>query len=262
MPGSRLHRAHGRLARRGRGDDLEGARCARSEARLDLLIALPGLIVGRYHLDRGHPGAHREHRKGQRQQRRQGEATEHVRPPPEQLAPAGEARRAMLAAVHPGKRQAVDPGSELGEHRGQQRQRRGQHEEDRDDDAQGRRAEGGARHEHHRRERDQHGQPREEDGLAGRVHRRRHRLDGTEPLAEVGAPESNDDEEGVVDAQRKGEHQREVHRPDRDRRDQRSEEEQARGGDQARRWSASAAGPRPPASRRPAPGSPWSPARR
>ena len=167
------HRGYRLVCRCCRGDDLEHARRAFSEARLDLLVALPRVIAGRHDVDRWHLRAQREHGDGQGQQRYEREAAEEVRPAPEALAPPGEARRALLAAAHPGKRKAVDPGAELRQHRGQQRQRGRQNEEDRDDDAQGGRAERWARHQHHRRERDQDGESREEHGLAGRVHRRR-----------------------------------------------------------------------------------------
>ena len=41
-------------------------------------------------------------------------------------------------------------------------------------------------------------------------------VDRVEPCAEEGGAEAVDDEEGVVDPEREREHQREVHRPDRD----------------------------------------------
>ena len=58
--------------------------------------------------------------------------------------------------------------------------------------------------------------PGEEDGLAGGVHRHRDRVARVELRAEEGAAEAVDDEERVVDPEREREHQREVHRPDRD----------------------------------------------
>ncbi len=51
--------------------------------------------------------------------------------------------------------------------------------------------------------------------------------------AEEGAAEPMDDEQRVVDAERQREHQREVHRPDRDRHDLGAEVERAGGGEQA-----------------------------
>ena len=57
----------------------------------------------------------------------------------------------------------------------------------------------------------------EQDGLAGGVHRHRGRVLGCQARAEEGAAEAVDDEQRVVDAEREREHQREVHRPDRDR---------------------------------------------
>ena len=51
--------------------------------------------------------------------------------------------------------------------------------------------------------------------------------------AEVGAAEAMDDEERVVDPEREREHQREVHRPDRDLEAVREQREQPGGGEQA-----------------------------
>ncbi len=59
--------------------------------------------------------------------------------------------------------------------------------------------------------------PGEQDGLAGGVHRHRGRLRRRQPRAEERAAEAVHDEQRVVDAEREREHQREVHRPDRDR---------------------------------------------
>ena len=73
-----------------------------------------------------------------------------------------------------------------------------------------------ARDEHHRGERDQHGRPGEEHRLACRVHRDRDRVARREFRAEERAAKAMDDEECVVDSECEREHQREVHRPDRD----------------------------------------------
>ena len=97
----------------------------------------------------------------------------------------------------------------------------------------GHRPERRTRHEHHRRQRDEHRQPRESDGLAGGVHRRRGRLDRRAPVADERLAEASDDEQRVVDAQREGEHQREVHRPDRDVEQLRAEEQHPGGSHQA-----------------------------
>jgi hypothetical protein len=139
----------------------------------------------------------------------------------------------MLGRVRPGERRPVDPRAELGQHRGQQGEGRGEDEEDRDHDPERDRAEGRAGDEHHRRQRDDHGQAGEEDRLAGGVHRPRHRLARRQALAEERAAEPHHHEQGVVDAERKGEHQREVHRPDRDRREQGAEIEDTGGEDEA-----------------------------
>ncbi len=96
---------------------------------------------------------------------------------PEPLAPAREARRAVLARVDPRQREPVDARAELRQHGRQQRQRRREDEDDREHDPERHRPEGRARHEHHGRERDQHRDAGEEHGLAGRVHRLRDRVE-------------------------------------------------------------------------------------
>ena len=73
----------------------------------------------------------------------------------------------------------------------------------------------------------------EEDGLAGGVHRHRDRVARRELRAEEGAAEAVDDEERVVDPEREREHQREVHRPDRDLEAVREQRQQPGRGDEA-----------------------------
>ena len=197
-------------------DDLERAGRADAEGLLHLRVADPRAVVGRDDLDRGHPRLQPDDgKREQHEDQRRGGAVE-VRVAPEPLAPAGEARGAVLAGVHPAERERVDPRAELREHGGQQRQRRGEHEDDAEHDPERHRAEGRARDEHHRRERDQHREAGEEDGLAGGVHRHGDRVAGVERRAEEGAAEAVHDEERVVDPEREREHEREVHRPDRD----------------------------------------------
>ena len=69
----------------------------------------------------------------------------------------------------------------------------------------------------------------EQHGLAGRVHRLGHRVHRCEFLVDQCLSEPRDDEERVVDAQRQREHQREVHRPDRDVEHLGADEQHARG---------------------------------
>jgi hypothetical protein len=139
----------------------------------------------------------------------------------------------VLAGVHPAQRERVDPRAELRQHRGQQRQGRRKDEEDAEHDPERHRAEGRAGDEHHRRERDQHGQPGEEDGLAGGVHRHGDGVARLELRAEERAAEAVHDEEGIVDPERQREHEREVHRPDRDLEAVREQREQTGGGDES-----------------------------
>ena len=161
----------------------------------------------------------------------------------------------MLAGVHPAKRALVDLGAELGERRGEQCERGGEDEDDGEHDPERHRAEGGARHEHHRGERDEHGRAGEEDCFAGGVHRDGDGVDRVELRAEEGAAEAVDDEERVVDPEREREHEREVHRPDRDLADLRGDVERAGRGDQADDRAASAAARQRRARRRRARGS-------
>ena len=184
-------------------------------------------------LDRGHAGLEPDDRQREQDQDQGCGGPVEVGVAPEPLAPAGEAGGAVLARVHPAERERVDLRAELRQHRRQQGQGRGEHEEDAEHDPERHRAEGGAGDEHHRRERDQHGQAGEEDGLAGGVHRHRDRVARREFGAEEGAAEAVDDEERVVDPEREREHEREVHRPDRDLEAVREQREQPGGGDEA-----------------------------
>jgi hypothetical protein len=100
----------------------------------------------------------------------------------------------MLTLVDPRQREVVDLGAESAEHRGQQRQRRGEHEDDREHDPEGHRAERGAVDQHDRRQRDEDGDAAEQDGLAGGVHGLLDGVDAVLVLAEQRVPEAEDDE--------------------------------------------------------------------
>ena len=228
MPGSRRARVDDRRRVPAGRDDLQGARGAGAERLLHLRVADPRGVLLRHDLDRRHPRLQPEDRQGEEDEHERRRGAVEVGVAPEPLAPAGERGRPVLARVHPLQRERVDPRAELGEHRGEQRQRRREDEEDADHDPEGHRAERGARHEHHRGERDQHRDAGEEDGLAGGVHRHRDRVARLELRAEVGAAEAVDDEQRVVDPEREREHEREVHRPDRDLEAVREQREEAR----------------------------------
>ena len=133
---------------RGR-DHLKRARSAGAEGGRHLPVADSGVIAAGHDLDRGHAGSQVEDRQGEQDEGDQGQAAEDERPAPEQLAPAGEAGRAVLTAVRPGQGEPVDLRAELCQHGGEQCQRRRQHEEDGDDDPECHRAKGGAGDEHH-----------------------------------------------------------------------------------------------------------------
>ena len=98
----------------------------------------------------------------------------------------------------------------------------------------------GTGHQQHRRQRHQHGDAGEGDGLARGGHGLGDGIDGGLPVDRVGAPrageggaEPDDEEQRVVDAQREGEHHREVQRPDADRRDVGGDDQRAGGSEQA-----------------------------
>ena len=148
MPASARAPPRPRRPRR-RGDHLEGARRAVSERGLDPLVALARGIALGHDLDRGHPVSRRRTGSASPTSSDEGDAAEQERTAPQPLAPAREPGRAVLAAVDPRKRQPVDAGAELRQHRRQQRQRCRKHEDHRDHDPQRHPAEGGARNQHH-----------------------------------------------------------------------------------------------------------------
>ena len=139
----------------------------------------------------------------------------------------------MFAGVDPAERTLVDLRAELGEGRREERERGGEDEDDGEHDPERHRAEGRTGNEHHGGERDQHGRAGEEDGLACGVHGHGDSVDRLEVGAEEGAAVAVDDEERVVDPEREREHEREVHRPDRDLPDLRGDVERTGRGDQA-----------------------------
>ena len=200
-----------------RDDHLELARRTRAEGALDLAVADARRRVDRHHANRGHGDLEPDDRRGQREQRREGQPAHDEGSAPEELTPAREAHRTVLAGVDPRQGERVDAVVECAQRRGQQRQRRAQDEGDGEHDAPGHRTERGRGHDHDTRERDQHRETREEDRLARRVHGLGDRVFDVAMATEVGAAEAHHDEEGVVDAERQGEHHREVHRPHRDR---------------------------------------------
>ena len=225
MPGS----ARTILARRLpclRGDDLERPGGAGAERLLHLGVADARGVVRGHDLDRRHARLQPEDRQREQKEYEGGGGAEEVWVAPEPLAPAGEAGGSVFPGMNPAKRERVHLRPKLREHRRQQRQSGREHEDDADHDPERHRAEGRAWNEHHRRERDQDGGAREQDGLPGRVHRHRDRVARLELRAEEGAAEPVDDEERVVDAEREREHQREVHRPDRDLEPVREQREQ------------------------------------
>ena len=152
-------------------DDLQRAGRALAEGVLHLGVGGARAVALGHDLDRRHAGLQAEHGDAQRDEDRDGDGAVGDGPAPQALGPGGEARRAVLAGVHPRQRELVHARAELGQHGGQQRERRREDEDDREHDAERHRPERGRRHEHHRAERDEHGQPGEQDGLAGGVHR-------------------------------------------------------------------------------------------
>ena len=220
------------LHREGGTDDLQRARCTLPEGGLDEVVALPRGVALRDDLDRRHPGLQSEDRQGERDEDRERRRAVEKWPPPESLGPGGEQRRAVLAGVHPFEGQSVDARPELGEHGGEQGHRREQDEDDGDHDPEGHRAEGGARDEHHGGEGDQDRGAGEQHRLAGGVHRLGDGVARAQLRAEEGAAEAVHDEEGVVDPEREREHEREVHRPDRDVEEPRAEVERPGRGDE------------------------------
>ncbi|CAB4863562.1 unannotated protein [freshwater metagenome] len=139
----------------------------------------------------------------------------------------------MLTLVDPRQRESVDARAELAEHSGQQRQRRGENEDDRDHDPQCHRAERRRGHEHHGGQRDEHRDAAEEDRLAGGVHRLPDGVGDRFVLAEERAAEAVDDEERVVDPEGEREHEGEIHRPDRDVEQLGADIERPGGGDES-----------------------------
>ena len=173
------------------------------------------------------------------------------RPAPETLAPGGEARRAVLTRVHPGQREACRPRARASPapRAAASASRRGR---------------------------------RSTASMIPRLIERKaglgtsitalseistvtpekstalpavsivcaDRLGGRQPRAEERAAEAMDDEERVVDPEREREHQREVHRPDRDRQHLGAEVERAGGRDQADHRQHQRQARRPRASRR------------
>ena len=135
----------------------------------------------------------------------------------------------MLHGAGPGEGEPVDARAEARQHHGEQGQRGGDHEADREQDADHARAERLTGNEHDRGERGEHGEPAHEHRGAGAVHRLGDGVDRFQPLAERRA-ETHDDKERVVDAHREGEHQGEVHRPDRDAGELRADPQRAGGG--------------------------------
>jgi hypothetical protein len=116
-----------------------------------------------------------------------------------------------VLATLPRKGEAVDPAAEKG---GQERHRRQEHERDCEHHAGRHRAEGRDGHEEDGREADEHRDAAEEDGLAGRVHRHPGGIARVIRRRVQCAAVARHDEERVVDAERDGEHHREVQRPD------------------------------------------------
>ena len=212
---------HGRVSCR--GHDLKRSGSAGPERPLHLLVADVGGVGGRDDLDRRHRGLELRDRDRQADQDREGDDAVAQRLTPQPLAPPLKARRAVLAGMRPRERQLVDPGSEPGQHGRQQRQGRREHEDDGEHNPEAHRAERWRGDEHDRGERDQHRDSGEQDGLAGSVHRHGGGIHRREPVAEERAAEAVHNEQRIVDPQRQREHQREVHRPNRDRHDQRAQ---------------------------------------
>ncbi len=134
--------------------------------------------------------------------------------------------------MHPAQRKRIDLRAEPAEHRRKERHRRREHEGDADHDPERHRAERGTRHEHHRGQRDEDRKAREQHRFPGGVHRDRDRVPHAELGTEVGAAETIDDEQRVIDPERQREHQREVHRPDRDLEAMRQQRQQPGRGEQ------------------------------
>jgi hypothetical protein len=84
-----------------------------------------------------------------------------------------------------------------------------------------------------RRQRDQHREAGQQHRLAGGVHRLGDRALAGGPWHGTGGPEPDDEEQRVVDAEREGEHHREVHRPDGDGEELADQDQGSRGRDQA-----------------------------
>jgi hypothetical protein len=139
----------------------------------------------------------------------------------------------MLHGPGPGQCEAVDPRAERRQHSRQERQRGREHKPDRERDPHRARAEGLAGHQHHGRQRREDGQPAHQHGLPGGVHGLRDRVDRAQADPQRRA-EAHHHEECVVDADREGEHQREVHRPDRDPQQVGAEPKRPGGGRQPR----------------------------
>ena len=185
-PGWPGRRAAGRP---GRGP--AGCRGAGPERRGDLVVADPGVGRGRHDGDRRHVGPQPDHRRGGRQQQREGGQGGGHRVAPQPATPGVHpllepADRMVMAGREAAEADpsGVDPGAEPSEHGGQQGQGGGQDGDDRQHDAEGHRPEGRARHEQDGGQRGEHGEGGEGDGLAGGVHRLGHR--GADPARSPG----------------------------------------------------------------------------
>ena len=201
---------------RSRCDDLERAGRADAEGLLYLGVADARAVGGWDDLDRGHAGLEAEDRQGEQNQDDRGGGAVDVRFAPEAFAPGCEACGAVLAGMHPARRERVHLRAEPAQYHGEQRHRCGEHEGDAEHDPERHRAEGGAGDEHHRGEETKTVRTRKEDGFSCGVHRDCDRVAHGELRAEVGAAEAMDDKERVIDPEREREHEREVHCPDRD----------------------------------------------
>ena len=202
-----------------------------SEGVLKPLVAGARARVGGQDAGRRHRRAQAEHRQGERDEHGERQPADHERAAPDQPSPARERLAAVLHGARPGQREAVDARAEARQQRRQQGQRRSEHEPHGEQDPERARAERLARHEHDRGQRRQHGHAADEHRLAGAVHRLGDGVNRAQARSQRGA-EANHDEERVVDPHREREHQREVHRPDRDAGELRADPERAGGGDQ------------------------------
>ena len=240
-PLGRRHRRNARaLLKRGahasglvrRSHHLQFGGRPRSKGVLKSLVTRSRAGVSGQDADRRHGRAQAKPHEGECDEHGERRSADHQRAAPQQPSPARERLAAVLHGARPRQREAVDAGSEARQQRRQQSERRGQHEAHREQDPESARAERLARHDHHGGQRGQHGDAADQDRPTGAVHRLGDGVIGAQPRTH-GGPKANHDEERVIDPHREREHQREVHGPDRDADDVRSQPQRPGRRDQA-----------------------------